>query len=376
MWTIAIKAMLGDRAKLIATLLGVAFSVILVNLQAGLLLGLLRKTALLVSHGEADIWVGHRSMTNIDIMAPVPERWINRLRTVEGVERVEPYLILFAPMQMPDGRLEYVMVVGCDAASMLGNAWVMADGRPDAIRGPEAILVDVNDYERLGRPQIGDVREINSQRARIVGTTRGIVGLSTNPYVFTTFDRARTRYRGGFPAGYVSYFLVKLRPGVDRATALRAIKDRAPELAACEKDSFAWTCMEYWLTRTGIGISFGLAASLGLLVGLAVVAQTLHASVNERVKEFATLKALGADDHCVARFLVAQALGSAGIGSIVGLLVTVGLAWAINSPRAPVVLTWTGAAVSVLLVTAVCAVAAWLPYRRVRGIDPASVLRG
>jgi putative ABC transport system permease protein len=66
--------------------------------------------------------------------------------------------------------------------------------------------------------------------------------------------------------------------------------------------------MEYWLTRTGIGISFGLAAILGLLVGLAIVAQTLYASVKERIKEFATLKAMGADNRCIGRFLVSQAL--------------------------------------------------------------------
>src|SRR5262245_2673296 len=243
MWLLSIKAMLGDRSKLLATLLGVAFSVVLVNLQAGLLLGLLRKTALLVSHGAADIWVGHRSMTNIDIMAPVPERWLHRLRTVEGVERVEPYLIMFAPIQMPDGRFEYVMLVGCDAASLMGNAWEMKDGRPEAIREPDAILVDVNDLDRLGHPQLGDIREINSRRARVVGTTRGIVGLSANPYVFTTYDRARTRFRGGFPEGYCSYFLVKLQPGVDRALALERIRARTDDLAAYDKDTFAWTCM-------------------------------------------------------------------------------------------------------------------------------------
>ena len=38
MWQLAIKAMLGDRPKLLASLLGVTFSVVLVNLQAGLLL--------------------------------------------------------------------------------------------------------------------------------------------------------------------------------------------------------------------------------------------------------------------------------------------------------------------------------------------------
>ena len=77
------------------------------------------------------------------------------------------------------------------------------------------------------------------------------------------------------------------------------IQERVPELDVYDRHTYSWMCMEYWLTRTGIGISFGLAAFLGLLVGLAVVAQTLYASVTERIKEFGTLKAMGADDRCI-----------------------------------------------------------------------------
>jgi putative ABC transport system permease protein len=134
--------------------------------------------------------------------------------------------------------------------------------------------------------------------------------------------------------------------------------------------------MAYWLTRTGVGISFGLAACLGLLVGLAVVAQTLYAAVTERLKEFAALKALGADDRCVARFVLAQALGSAAMGSVLGLVGALLIAQAMTSPRAPVALTCGVGVLSVLLVTAVCALAAWLPCARLRKLDPASVLRG
>ena len=43
--------------------------------------------------------------------------------------------------------------------------------------------------------------------------------------------------------------------------------------------------------------------------------------------------------------------------------------------RAPVVLTPQVAALSVVLVVLVCLVAAWLPYLKIRRIDPASVLR-
>ena len=82
MWLLAVKAMLADRGKLLTTLLGVAFSVVLVNLQGGLLLGLIRKASLLVDYGQADVWVGHRHMNNVDMGSVIPERWVQRIRGV------------------------------------------------------------------------------------------------------------------------------------------------------------------------------------------------------------------------------------------------------------------------------------------------------
>jgi putative ABC transport system permease protein len=375
MWLLAIKAMLADRSKLLTSLLGIAFSVVLINLQGGLLLGLVQKASLLVDYGQADVWVGHQHMSNVDMGTFIPERWIQRIRSVEGVERAEPYVVMFGQATMPDGRFENVVVVGSEASSLMGNAWVMADGDPRAVRHPDGILVDVCDASRLGNPQIGDTREINGQRAKVVGMTHGIVGFTTNPYIFTTLDRARHRYTVGVPPAHCSYFLVKVKPGTDPNDVCQRIRERVPELDAYDRRTYSLMCMHYWLTRTGIGISFGLAALLGLLVGLAVVAQTLYASVTERIKEFGTLKAMGADDRCISRFLLAQALGNACLGSVVGLFLALFIGRTMSTPRAPVVLTGSVAVASVALIVLVCLIAAWLPYWRVRQIDPASVLR-
>ena len=72
MWSIAVKTLIADRGKLFTALVGVCFSVILVNIQGGLFLGMIRKASMLVDHGQADIWVGHRKMVNIDFPRDIP----------------------------------------------------------------------------------------------------------------------------------------------------------------------------------------------------------------------------------------------------------------------------------------------------------------
>ncbi len=68
-------------------------------------------------------------------------------------------------------------------------------------------------------------------------------------------------------------------------------------------------------------------------------------------------------------------MGTASLGSLFGLVSAVFIGRALSNPAAPVVLTWTVGLVSVFLITGVCLVAAWLPYHRIRKIDPVSVLR-
>jgi putative ABC transport system permease protein len=375
MWLLAVKAMVGDRGKLLTSVLGVAFSVILVNLQGGLLLGLIQKASLLVDYGQADIWVGPRHTTNVDMGTFIPERWISRIRGISGVERADPYVIAGSQATMRDGRVETVLLVGCDPGSLLGNAWLMAEGDTQAIRRPDGVLVDVAESEKLGNCRIGDTLEINRQRAQVVGLTRGTIGFTNNAYIFTTLDRARGKYSNNVPKGQCSYFLVRAEPGADVPALCARIRERLPEVDVYDRQTYSRTCMLFWLTRTGIGISFGMTAFLGLLVGLAVVAQTLYASVAERTRELGTLKAMGATEGCMARFLLSQSLSNALLGSLLGLLAAVGVCRGISTERAPVVLTTGIALLSVGLVTLVCLLAVWVPYWRLRTIDPAGVLR-
>lgn len=370
---LATKMLLADRGKLITALVGVVFAVVLVNVQGGLFIGLIRKASLLVDQGGADIWVGHRKMNNVDFPHDIPRRWVHRIRSIEGVKQAEPYLVGHTVMTLPSGGFEQVLVVGSDSKSLLGAAGSLAVGSPENIRTPDAVFLDMGDLEKVENPRVGELREIGRRRARIVGYTDGILGFLVTPYVFTTIERAANYLRK--PTDLASYFLVQVEPSADIAQVRRDIESRLPDAETMTGSQYAWVSINYWLRRTGIGMSFGAATGLGLIVGLIVVAQTLYASVLDRVHEYATLKAIGATESQIRAVVLTQALLLALVGSAVGLIV-VGLVQTFcSTTRAPISVPWWISLPSCLLVTVICLAASLAPYLRLRRVDPALVLQ-
>jgi putative ABC transport system permease protein len=374
MWPIAVKMLVADRGKLLTALVGVVFSIILVNVQGGLLVGLIRKSSLLVDQADADIWVGHKKMNNVDFPHDIPRSWEQRIRSVEGVERAEPYVVGHSIMTLPDGGFEQVLVVGCDPRTLLGGASRMESGRMELVRQADGILVDRGDAHKVGHPQLGDVREIGQRRARVVGFTDGILGFLVTPYVFTTLDRANA-YLHKSPRN-VSYFLVQIADGENPEDVCRRVRDRLPNAEVFTRNAYAGETIQYWLNRTGLGISFGASTVLGLIVGLVIVAQTLYASVLDRITEFGALKALGAREGQIYGMVFRQAVVLAAVGSAIGLALVAVIQGNFSTARAPIAIPSEMAMGSCALVAAICVIASLLPYLRVRQVDPAMVLQG
>jgi putative ABC transport system permease protein len=371
-WSVAFKTLTADRRKLLTALVGVVFSVVLVNVQGGLFLGLLRKASLLVDEAGADIWVGHRWMHSVDFPEDIPRRWIDRIRGAQGVKRAEPYLFGYGTITLPQG-FEPIVLVGCEESSLLGNAWSLYDGRPEAIREPYGVIVDYFDADKLGDPQLGDLREIGGKQVRVVARSEGILGFSVTPYVFTTIDRAYSLLHK--PRDLCSYFLVCVDEGADPRQVCRSISARLPEAGVYTKEEYAQMSIQYWLKRTGLGISFGAATVLGLVVGMVVVSQTLYARVLDSLEEFATLKAMGASDWQLGAILFLQAAIIAALGSVVGLVISTVICRSFGSPRAPIIIPWYLSLGSCLVVYSICFLSSLVPLMRIRRIDVVEILQ-
>jgi putative ABC transport system permease protein len=374
LWNIALQTLIHDRGKLITGLIGVIFSVVLVNVQGGLFFGLINKASLLVDRSGADIWVGHRGMHNVDLPHSIPERWIHRVRSVPGVAQAEPMRIGFADMSLPNGDFEGVTVVGLTKETDLGHAYQIVEGPADALGYTDAVIVDRCDDDRLQHPAIGDVRGIGGQRARISGKCYGILSFLVTPYVFTSYDQS-IAYTGGDPS-MASYFLVRTLPGADLDAVCDEISNRLSDVTAVPAETYADISVHFWMTRAGLGLSFGTATFLGLLVGLVMVGQTLYAMVLDRISEFATLKAIGASEREILTLLGAQSAVVAIIGIVIGVVLTLVIRVLVSTPRVTISIPPGLYVASALLVFTICLAASALPYLRVRRVDPHSVLQG
>jgi putative ABC transport system permease protein len=374
MWKIAIKTLCADRGKLLTAIVGVAFSVALVNVQIGLFLGLMRKAGMLVDHSRADIWVGHKQMHNVDFARDIPRRWLHRIKAVPEVTRVEPYLIGFSEMTLPGGGFENVVVIGVEPQSQLGLPWNLDSGTWRTTEKCHGIVADAFDDDKLLSPAIGELREVGRVKVRVVDRSRGILSFLVTPYLFTTYARAGNLLHKD--PRHCSYFLVQTAPGSDPRSVCEAIRTRVPQLDAHPAAEYSRISQQFWMTRTGIGISFGAATILGLFVGLIMVAQTLYGMVLDRKAEFAALKAMGSSEGQLISILATQATFLAQVGSLVGLGGVVLTQHFFSTPRAPIETPLWLTVGSVGLVFVICWLAAILPYLRIRRIDPLFVLQG
>ena len=370
----ALKTLVSDRGKLLTALVGVIFSLVLVNIQGGLFFGLIHKASLLVDHCAADIWIGHRGIDNVDLPTNISQARINRVRSLPGIAEVEPFIVASAMMSLTNGEFEPIWIVGSDRTSLLGSAWSVSQGNVGNLRQPAAITVDEIDDRKLGNPSLGDVVEINGHRAHIVAKTHNVQSFITTPMVFTTLESAR-RY-SQIPDGACSYYLVRAGEGADLQRLCRAIRSRLPNLDVYTAAEFRKMSQDYWMKRTGIGVSFGAATLLGLVVGLLMVGQSLYAMALDHLGDYATLKAIGADDGQVGRVVIVQAVAIAAIGSAVGLAIVVQVQRFWSSPLAPIEIPTVLLSGGVVVVFGICLISSILPFLRIRGVDPATVLQG
>jgi putative ABC transport system permease protein len=375
-FSIAWKNLLKERTRLGLTLIGVIFAVVLMFFDIAAYLGFVSASSVLIDHAKADVWVTLQNSRNFDASRPFPERKLWQVKQLRGVAAAVPMAKGWSQMKLASGSTETVMIVGFDPDSGLGLPWKLREGSLRDLRVDKTIIIDESARGKLEGLGVGDTAEIADTAVTVVGISTDVRSFTTYPTIFANYETAKrlaSVYRMS-GTDQTTFILVRVAPGhgveevVQRITNLGGI-DAHPS------DRFSTMTRRYWIVQTGMGIGFGVVALLGFVVGMVIVGQTIYSSTIEHLREYGTLKALGATGGEIVALIVYQALVYALIGYIVGVSLALAARPGYESLGLKMVTTPEMGIGMFVVTVAMCVGASIASVRRALRVDPALVFR-
>lgn len=374
MFYVALRMLMGDTAKYISLILGLAFSTTLVVQQASIFVGVLKRTsANILSVPQPDLWVMHPSSRHYDERKAIEDTALQRVRGVEGIEWAQPLYVGMCTARLTDGTYATPLIVGVDRVSFVGLPANTNGYSPELLNQTDAIFWDHLEFGLYKKIKVGDVMELNDRRAKVVGIAEAPRTFNSNPVVYTTYERA-LQYAPG-ERQRLTFVLAKVKAGYDPEEVAQRVALHTG-LGVKTQDQFFWSTVIFFLKNTGIPVNFGITVILGLIVGVAVSGLIFFNFTMENTKVFGTLKAMGVSNAKLIQMVLLQAfvVGLAGWGLGVGMAAAFGVNIGPRSNIAfllmPHVLIFSFVAMTVTVM-----IAAWLSIRHIVKIEPAIVFR-
>jgi ABC-type antimicrobial peptide transport system permease subunit len=278
--------------------------------------------------------MGHVNMIDQDRI--LPGDVLEKVRRLDHVVNVEPYLLAMAPITMPN----FVMHVGLAPTAVKRLESHGEAGNPGIVAGRDFTKEDAGkDVAIIGQgyAEWAGIKPADMGRAKLtVDTTKThpviygmnrpkrdltIVGMYASGYIFgdlqlfMPIDTFRSIY--GVDHGY-SWVFVRVDSVENVAVVARQLKDAigdvadglAPENAAVFTATTSKTVTQ--LSRIG--------ALLAIVLMVVVIFFVFLMQVRERVREIGTLKAIGSGNGGVTAQFLTEAIALALLGGLVGLL--------------------------------------------------------
>jgi putative ABC transport system permease protein len=410
--SIARKNLFEDIPRLLVAQAGILFAVTLVTVQTGVLKGFTDSASLLVDRSNADLWVTSKDLVHLELTLPLNFEQLGRVQRLKGVARAEPLVFGKVLWRAPNDRIESVIALGFEPNGQLFQPWNIIQGDRQQVKQPYGAVTDITNLKKLGLKGVGDRGSVGSIPVRVVAVGEGMQSIVFSSFLFMSVASANSLISAGresrltcnvLPDGGldcinrvsprpeqerqpapprppngsdpVNYILVRVQPGTSIPDLKRRITAVVPGSRVFTRAELARLSQTYWRDRTGVGSILILGAIVGTIVGIATVGQILYASASERIREFATLKAMGASSNVLRGIIVEQSLWMALLGYLPGMGLCLGLARFATTLGIVITITPASAALTFAITVAMCVSSALFAIQKVNRIDPAVVFK-
>jgi putative ABC transport system permease protein len=378
MYWLALKMLFHQKMRLLITLIGITISTVLALVEVAIYLGMMGNATQVIRHTKGDIWVVSKNLQSFDFAMPFPANRTNTVRALPQVEWAEKILLNYGFIKLANGGREQVEFIGYNPDTGVGGPWAMAEGRATGVKGGRYMILDKSSAQRLGTLETGTLWELTFFREysfKLVGLSRGIKSFTTIPLVFVSYNEMDRLFVDAGLLNQTSYIVAKLRDPGEQDEVVRALRKVMKDNDVFTKDEFMRKTIIYWTVQTGMGMAFFLTAALAIIIGGTIVGQTIYTSTLEHLRDYGTLKAIGARNQEIDQAIFAQAGLAAVAGYTAGALLVLFMRGGIEHAGVPMYLSPTLFAVLFIVILGMCLASAYFSVAKVRRLDPVSVFK-
>jgi putative ABC transport system permease protein len=368
-----------DRKRLVTALAGVSFGVMLMLFQLGVYKAIMEMVIRPIRALDGELMVISRNFEYLYAAERFPERRIYQVLADREVASVHPLLMSFVRWRNPDTGVDREMVVyGMHPGK---NPFRIPEIAAQSMvcANPEGILFDEMSTSDFGpvpdrfRKGGAFYCEVNGRRVKVQGLFAMGQTLASSGHALTGIE---TLLRlSEIPQHHCNVGVIKLQPGADpRAAAARLTHLLPADVEVVTSSELAKREQQYWEKRTPVGFITLAGMLIAMVVGAVIVYQILYTDINDHMREYATLKAMGLPDMFFMGLVVQEAAILLAIGFIPGMTISAALfRVAVTSAGIPTRLTLVDTAIVVAMATIMCLSAGLLATRRLRSADPADI---
>jgi putative ABC transport system permease protein len=375
MLKIAWKFIRFDKAKSIGVIVGILISTFLIGQQLGVFFFLSGLMGALATDVKADIWVVDSKTNDVNQLGRLDVRNLRAVQGINGVKEAFPILISGASCNYKNGTSGAITLIGVDANQLHAvlKTEKITTGNIADLQLDGAISGEYFEKKNLGGLiDIGTNFEINGKRAFFALQTKGFRGFGSS-FCVTTIERAR--YYSNQSGNTISAVLVNVQPGQNVADVVAAINHNITGVKAWPSQQLADSSVKKILSSSGIALSTGTLIIFALIAGFFIIGLTMYSSALDRLKDYGTLKAIGAGNGYISRLILTQALLFSVVGFLIGLLLLEGF----RSGVANSGLIFTFSPLMLLgmftIIGLISLSGASFALSRIRSVEPAAVFR-
>jgi putative ABC transport system permease protein len=389
--------LLGDRAKYVGLLFGISFTSFLVTFAGSYFCGFMTRGFALISENPgADVWVMDPAVESTEQTTNIPDSALSLVRSVDGVSFAAPLALATADARFPNGRFQTFQLIAVDNATFLGLPPLQDGISPTVLRTPDAVVVDPGgtdgkletptspeDQWPFGRPHLdvptrelaaGDQLLVNDHRVVVRARSKALPRYPPQPLMYTTLSNASRMLP---PERHLlTFVLAKAAPGVSPRELAARIEGQT-NLKARSADDFKADTVDWLLINSEDVGDMASMISIAMLVGFGVTGVMLYMFTTDSLKQYAVLKAMGANSRLLLTMIFVQsglcALLGTGLG--LGMCAIVGQIAVVEFDY-PFRMMWFTPIVAALMVMLVSIVAAGISVRPVLKLEPGVVFAG